>query len=175
KKDTIEDLLKADVPVSQGNTDGASASAETTRTTEHQIYDSAGQVFHAPQGLDVERWINRRIEQLSLKQSNLNASQSMMLKVRFLTPTLLKAENSVKRSPEFHHLLKRLRDRINALSTFFGSGPLQADFAGMGERAEQVRTVSCNVEWEDRFRISSKTRQRHELSGFAGETVYEGS
>jgi CRISPR/Cas system endoribonuclease Cas6 (RAMP superfamily) len=37
-----------------------------------------------------------------------------------------------------------------------------------------VRTVSLNVRWEERFRTSSKTRQRHELSGFVGEAVYEG-
>src|SRR5207237_4261775 len=57
---------------------------------------------------------------------------------------------------------------------FFGTGPLDGDFAGLGRRAEQVRTVSCDVKWEERFRTSSKTRQRHELSGFVGEAVYEG-
>jgi CRISPR/Cas system endoribonuclease Cas6 (RAMP superfamily) len=96
------------------------------------------------------------------------------LKISFLTPTLLKAEGSVIRKPEFHHLFKRLRDRINALSVFFGTGPLDVDFAELGRRAEQVRTVSCNVQWEERFRTSSKTHQRHELSGFVGEAAYEG-
>jgi hypothetical protein len=96
------------------------------------------------------------------------------LKVSFLTPMLLKAEGSVVRRPEFHYVFKRLRDRINALSVFFGTGPLEVDFAGMGRRAEQVRTVTCNVQWEERFRTSSKTHQRHELSGFTGKAVYEG-
>jgi hypothetical protein len=96
------------------------------------------------------------------------------IRISFLTPTLLKAENVIARSPEFHHVFKRLRDRINSLSTFFGNGPLSADFAGLGLRAEQVRTVSSNVQWVERFRTSSKTHQRHELSGFTGTAVYAG-
>ena len=75
--------------------------------------------------------------------------------------------------PEFHHLLKRVRDRINALSTFFGDGPLDVDFRGLGERAEKVRTISSKIEWIERFRTSSKTHQRHEISGFVGECTYE--
>jgi hypothetical protein len=96
-----------------------------------------------------------------------------LLTVRFLTPTLLRADGKVIHSPQFHHLFKRVRDRINALSTFFGDGPLDADFKGLGEQAEKVRTVSSQIEWVERFRTSSKTHQRHELSGFVGECTYE--
>lgn len=95
--------------------------------------------------------------------------------VRFLTPTLLKADGQVIRRPEFHHFFKRVRDRINALCTFFVEGPLQADFRGLGERAETVETVSSRFEWVERHRTSSKTGQRHELSGFVGEATYEGN
>jgi len=95
------------------------------------------------------------------------------LTIRFLTPTLLRADGKVIHHPEFHHLFKRVRDRVNALSTFFGNGPLDADFRGLGMRAEGIRTVSSKIEWFERFRTSSKTHQRHELSGFVGECVYE--
>ena len=46
--------------------------------------------------------------------------------------------------------------------------------AELGKIAEEVRTVACNVTWTERFRTSSKTRQRHELSGFMGEATYQG-
>ncbi len=131
----------------------------------HVIYDSADQIFHEPKALDVESWLSERTTALL---------ENEHVVVRFLTPTLLKAESSVKRSPDFHHIFKRLRDRISALSTFFGAGPLQCDFSGLGIRAEQVRTVSSNVQWVERFRTSSKTQQRHELSGFTGSAVYSG-
>jgi CRISPR/Cas system endoribonuclease Cas6 (RAMP superfamily) len=34
--------------------------------------------------------------------------------------------------------------------------------------------VSAQTDWVERFRTSSRTRQRHELSGFVGDTTYEG-
>lgn len=131
-----------------------------------KIYDSANQVFHKPQGVNVERFIE--------KHAALVPKPLKTIRIKFVSPTWIKSENTVIRKPDFCHILKRLRDRINALSTFFGSGPLGVDFAGLGKRAEQVRTVSCNVRWAERFRTSSKTRQTHELSGFVGEAVYEG-
>ncbi len=96
------------------------------------------------------------------------------LTVRFLTPTLLRAEGQVIRQPDFHHLFKRLRDRINTLCTFFGAGPLEEDFKGLGERSEHIRTIASRMEWVERSRTSSKTGQRHELSGFVGQATYEG-
>jgi hypothetical protein len=93
--------------------------------------------------------------------------------VRFLTPTHLTFDGQIVKQPEFHHLFKRVRDRVNALSSFYGGGPVGADFKGLGERAEKVQTVSSKIEWVERFRTSSKTHQRHELSGFVGECTYE--
>lgn len=129
-----------------------------------KIFDSADQVFHSPRGLDLERWISQRVQQLC----------NHRIQIRFLSPTWIKSENQIVRQPHFSHIFKRLRDRINALSTFFGPGPLEVDFAGLGAQAEKVRTVSSKVQWLEQFRTSSKTRQRHELSGFVGEAVYEG-
>lgn len=141
------------------------AGSQANPSPDHQIFASSDQVFHSPKGLDLEQWITQRIHQLS---------SGLEISINFLTPTLVKVENAIARSPEFHHLFKRLRDRINSLSTFFGNGPLSADFAGLGLRAERVRTVSSNVQWVERFRTSSKTHQRHELSGFIGTAVYAG-
>jgi hypothetical protein len=141
------------------------AGSQSNPSPDHKIFASSDQVFHSPKGLDLEQWIAQRVRQLSSGRE---------ISISFLTPTLLKAENAITRSPEFHHLFKRLRDRINSLSTFFGNGPLSADFAGLGLRAEQVRTVSSDVQWVERFRTSSRTHQRHELSGFTGTAVYAG-
>src|SRR6185312_11486411 len=155
EEQTLHSLLQADRPASQ--------------PLDHKIFASSDQVFHSPQGLDLPQWIAQRLHQLS---SCPGCDQK--ISISFLTPTLLKAENAIARSPEFDHVFKRLRDRINSLSTFFGGGPLSADFAGLGLRAEQVRTVSSDVQWVERFRTSSKTFQRHELSGFTGTAVYAG-
>jgi CRISPR/Cas system endoribonuclease Cas6 (RAMP superfamily) len=94
--------------------------------------------------------------------------------VRFLTPTLLKADGKLIERPEFHHLIKRLRDRINALAHFYCDDTLDVDFKAFGERSEAVQTVRCRIRWEDRDRRSWKTGQSHDMGGFVGEVTYEG-
>jgi CRISPR-associated endoribonuclease Cas6 len=150
------------------------ASPERSRGSHREakpIYSAEDQVFRATESVGAEEWIRARLLELS---SPNGSEPTLRITIRFLTPTLLRADGEVVRRPEFHHVFKRLRDRINALSTFFGNGPLALDFRELGERAKKVRTVSAQIDWVERFRTSSKTRQRHELSGFVGEATYEG-
>lgn len=134
------------------------------------IYASEDQLFRATKSQTVGEWVRSCLQNISVREGD----GAQRLRIRFLTPTFLRADGEVIRQPEFHHVFKRLRDRINALNTFFGDGPLGVDFAELGKNAEKIRTVACNVKWTERFRTSSKTQQRHELSGFVGEATYEG-
>ena len=43
--------------------------------------------------------------------------------------------------PRFHHLLKRLRDRLNALAYFYCGEALDLDFKALGEKAERIQTL----------------------------------
>jgi hypothetical protein len=144
------------------------------------IYSAEDQLFRATGSSTADEWIKTRLREVtsisrpSVPDTRHLTHELLRVTIRFLTPTFLRADGEVVRQPEFHHLFKRLRDRINALSTFFGDGPLDVDFRGLGERAEKVRTVSAQTDWVERFRTSSKTRQRHELSGFVGEATYQG-
>lgn len=96
------------------------------------------------------------------------------LRVRFVTPTELKAGRQLADRPEFGILFGRLRDRISTLRALYGTGPLDIDFRAMGERAAAVRMTRCEVTWTEADRVSSRTGQRHPLGGFMGETEYEG-
>lgn len=96
------------------------------------------------------------------------------LRVRFLTPTELKAGGRVLRTPEFAVLLPRVRDRISTLSELYGDGPLPLDFAEFGARAAGVRMIHCDVQEIVARRTSRRTGQTHSLGGFAGEAVYTG-
>jgi hypothetical protein len=102
-------------------------------------------------------------------------TQSRHVTIRFLTPTLLKADGKLVERPEFHHLIKRLRDRINALAHFYCDDTLDLDFKSFGERAEAIQTLSCKLRWEDRDRRSWKTGVTHDMGGFIGEVTYEGN
>jgi hypothetical protein len=96
------------------------------------------------------------------------------LTLNFLTPTTLKTgsdvgrEGEIVRRPAFHHIVKRLRDRVNALSTFYGPGPLDLDFKAMGDAAEVIATVADRTEWVERSRVTRRDAHRHDLSGFVG-------
>ncbi|MGD0128087.1 MAG: CRISPR system precrRNA processing endoribonuclease RAMP protein Cas6 [Terriglobia bacterium] len=129
------------------------------------IYNRQEDLFRQPASLTLADWVRPRL----LEWTNANRR----FRVSFLTPTYLKFNEQAVLKPDFHHLFKRVRDRLNAVCTFFGPGPIDADFKALGERAEQVRTVNSDVHWLERSRRSSKTGQRHELSGFIGECTYE--
>jgi hypothetical protein len=94
--------------------------------------------------------------------------------VRFLTPTELKSAGGLADRPEFPILFSRLRDRLSTLRALYGAGPLDIDFRAMGERANAIRLVRCDLAWEKVERKSGRTGQIHPLGGFVGKADYEG-
>jgi len=96
------------------------------------------------------------------------------VQVQFVSPTELKSEGAVAPRPEFAILFARLRDRVSTLRALYGSGPLEVDFRGLGERAAKVRLSRCQLQWEKVERKSGRTGQVHPLGGFTGSAEYEG-
>jgi hypothetical protein len=98
----------------------------------------------------------------------------------FLTPTTLKTGSTIDRAgmivhqPAFHHIIRRLRDRVNALATFYGDGPVALDFKTLGEAAEQIETVDDQTRWVERTRFSRRRGVRHDTSGFVGSVTFRG-
>jgi CRISPR/Cas system endoribonuclease Cas6 (RAMP superfamily) len=131
------------------------------------IYSAKDDLFRPPQAFTLADYVQARLAEFPLSTVNCRLSTV------FLTPTYLKSEGRAVRQPEFHHVFKRVRDRLNALCTFYGPGPIDADFKGLGAAAERVRTLARSGQWVERSRRSSQTGQRHELSGFTGECTYE--
>ena len=94
--------------------------------------------------------------------------------LRFITPTELKSAGRPVARPEFAVLFNRARDRIATLRSLFGGGPLDIDFRGMGERAQSVNLLHCDLTWHRAARSSSRTGQTHPLGGFTGQAEYRG-
>jgi hypothetical protein len=103
-----------------------------------------------------------------------NGIPATAARVRFVTPTELKFQNTPVTRPEFAVLFARIRDRVSALSTFYGPVPLDIDFRAMGERASRVEMTRCELHDEHTRRRSSRTGQVHPLGGFTGEAEYRG-
>lgn len=122
-------------------------------------------------GLNRARCRLERVEQIETDRSALHIPHPAIV-LRFLTPTHLVAGGKAVRRPEFHHLVCRLRDRLNALATFYCGGPLDLDFRGLAARAGGVRCVRRDLRWEARARLSTRTGRRHPIGGFVGECEF---
>ena len=64
----------------------------------------------------------------SVNPSEASGANVTRVTLRFLTPTMLKADGVQARRPAFGPIAKRLRDRINALSYFYCGEGLDIDF-----------------------------------------------
>jgi hypothetical protein len=93
------------------------------------------------------------------------------IRVNFRTPTELKDKNDVVERPEFPILFGRTFERLNALKTFYGDGPLEP----MPHSSREVQMTKCSLTHSYVERRSSKTGQRHRVGGFTGWAVYEGN
>jgi hypothetical protein len=102
------------------------------------------------------------------------AAKAGRITLRFLTPTLLRADGVVSRRPGFGPLAKRLRDRINALSYFYCGAGLDIDFKAFGEAADKIAAVTDSTGWVESSRYSRRREVTHDLSGFIGEVTFEG-
>jgi hypothetical protein len=109
-----------------------------------------------------------------LSLDNPSARNVRALRISFLTPTELKATDTVPDPQDFATVFMRARDRIATLSALYGTGPLPLDFRGMGERARAIRTTSYSGRHVAAERRSSRTGQRHPIGGFVGEAEYQG-
>lgn len=94
------------------------------------------------------------------------------LQVRFITPVELKGQTGSE--IPFGILFARVRDRIGILSSLYGEGPLELDYRAAGERAASIRTVSCELQYNDFSRRSGRTGEVHPIGGFTGVAQYEG-
>jgi hypothetical protein len=96
------------------------------------------------------------------------------LTLRFPTPIDLKDQGVPVGIPALAPIIRRLRDRANALATFFADGPLALDFKGVSAMAEGVKLVRNATKLVAVNRRSSRTGQRHDVGGLVGEAEYEG-
>ena len=72
----------------------------------------------------------------SVNSRQASAANVTRVTLRFLTPTMLKADGVQAWRPAFGPIAKRLRDRINALSYFYCGKGLDIDFKAFGKQAE---------------------------------------
>lgn len=101
------------------------------------------------------------------------AEPASLIRVHFETPTELKGWDG-DGLPPFGILMRRLRDRLSALRSLYGEGPLEIDFRSFGVRADKVVTAGGDLAPARAVRTSSRTGQSHPLGGVTGWVDYVG-
>jgi CRISPR-associated endoribonuclease Cas6 len=126
------------------------------------IWDEESNLVHAPQ---------KRVT-LAEIQGNLSET-SDSLRIHFLTPVLLKDKDQWVK-PFFGPLMRRLRDRIHALSYFYCGETLEMDFNAFGESADRIGSKPGKMEWVEETRYAKHRQIEHPLMGYQGVMEYEG-
>jgi hypothetical protein len=96
------------------------------------------------------------------------------LSVHFLTPTRLKHSGKMAHEPAFHVLVRALMRRLSSLYYFHCGERWEADYKGLIEKAQMVKTVETAVHWQDWERYSSKQKRRIDMGGLVGSLRYAG-
>ncbi len=78
------------------------------------------------------------------------------------------------RTLPFRALMANLTRRISLMCAYHGDGPLEADFAGLLTRAEQVELVEQDVRFYDWSRWSNRQERHVPQGGLVGRLVYQG-
>lgn len=122
-----------------------------------------------------------RAERMELGAAQIAESMKAMnpesMTLEFLSPTKLIFKEKEVHEPEFHHIFKRLRDRISSLLHFYcGAATTEQHrelFRLLGELSEKIQITRSNLRREENFRLTRR-KEHHPLSGFTGAISFSG-
>ncbi|MGH7828716.1 MAG: CRISPR system precrRNA processing endoribonuclease RAMP protein Cas6 [Candidatus Binatia bacterium] len=162
---TFKELSHVGLGRSRTTCELASVEALTAHGEAATVFSSGDNMVRPPK--DAIRWPD-------LLMNGSSPKGVRRIRLEFLTPTALKVDGRMAERPSFSHILKRLRDRVNALSYFYCGQGLDIDFKAFGEMAERVVTTQDRTCWVNSSRYSRRRDVDHDLSGFIGEVEFEG-
>ncbi|AZR72596.1 hypothetical protein BBF96_03855 [Anoxybacter fermentans] len=115
---------------------------------------------------------------LCMEMNQIDALVSEMptdqIRIKLLTPMMLKANGRFVKRLEFELLMKNLFRRLSSLVFFYGEGELNLDFPTMLEKASEVKLVRDNTRLVSWSRYSTRQNQKIGMAGLVGEVIYEG-
>lgn len=107
--------------------------------------------------------------------------------INFLTPTRIKynptgrrGDSILLKQPEFHHIIRRLRDRVSILSKLYCGEQLNVDYDPIVESAKSIKVKDSDLTWHHQTRKSrtmfdsSGQRATQDQSGFTGTISFVG-
>jgi hypothetical protein len=101
-------------------------------------------------------------------------AKASRIRVIFETPVNLKNKGKMAPRPHFHVFFRQAMRRISALSYFHHGRPLEADYAGLAERARRIELVEDYTVVMDIERYSRRQERRIPMGGLVGSVTYRG-
>ncbi len=92
----------------------------------------------------------------------------------FHTPLRLIDQDRLVKTIALRPLIQRLMRRLDDLSRAYGDGPLDIDFRGLLEIAEQVTVTADQTRWIDVVSVSSRQQRRTPVGGLIGSATFYG-
>jgi len=160
---TLRELGERGMGIGRGRFDLKKLEARKADDTWEELYAHQENLVRAPSALLT----------FDSMRSNSPGRTVRRVRLRFLTPVQIKEKDRWVK-PDFGPLIKRLRDRANALSYFYCNETLDLDFRALGEKAEKIPTAAENLRWVEENRYSRHRDLRHLLKGYLGEVEFEG-
>ena len=110
------------------------------------------------------------IDEIEKERSYFNDKVTLLFK----TPTLIKVNGKyIKNNLEFSLLMRTLFRRLSTMAAFYGE-EMSIYFNDYLNKAEAIKLVNKDLEWNDWYRYSDKQNKKIEMQGFTGAVSYEG-
>ncbi len=91
----------------------------------------------------------------------------------FLTPTEIRAQGRIIRDAAPGPVIRRIRDRLAALSAAWCGGPPDWDYQAIGEFADRILLRDPKLRWVGQSRRSGTSGHRYPSSGFSGSVTWD--
>ena len=142
----------------------ASFRLEAVESGGKEIYDGKNQKLS-----DIASWTDLNLAPL---QNQPGDCSSVTLK--FETPLRLKHNNRLSAELPFHVLVRAMLRRASTLMHSYDGGEPDLDYAGLVQRAMNVKAVDSTLVWEDWRRYSLRQDQAMMMGGLMGSIAYVG-
>ncbi|RCW49889.1 CRISPR system precrRNA processing endoribonuclease RAMP protein Cas6 [Halanaerobium sp. MA284_MarDTE_T2] len=110
------------------------------------------------------------IDDIKKEESYFNYKVTLLFK----TPTLIKVNGKyIKNNLEFSLLMRTLFRRLSTMAAFYGE-EMSIYFNDYLNKAEKIKLLYKDLEWNDWYRYSDKQNKKIEMQGFTGAVSYEG-
>lgn len=128
---------------------------------EFQVYDGKTQILQAyPAG--------------GQTPTDMTPEKVKSLSIHFLTPLRLKEKGSLVTQLTFPLFFERLAQRIELLSTFYGTQNTLSALPELHQKAQKIRTTSDELHWYDWERYSARQKNLMKLGGLRGKIHFKG-